>query len=211
MAPARYQFEVVVCWNGEDKATGTVLNWYSSVLPKNHTFFNMPMPITELGRRCIGRDRGAMLGEAPDFTWFTDVDHCFYDGIFDNIVDYDWPDDVVMIFPETLMIHKDHKTGDIATKEVMQTEPKLCFLKINEFVPKLYHRAIGGVQIVKGEFAHQYGYLHEHPRWQKPCEIPFADFRDDVKYRNFCSSYGKIKRITLPGVYRIRHTHTSYQ
>jgi hypothetical protein len=102
------------------------------------------------------------------------------------------------------MIHKDHVTGDLV---LSGQRP----LHIGDFVPKHYTRAIGGVQIVRGEFAQKYGYLNSESKWQLPNPKPFGDFKDDIAYRRMCGLFGKIRGVDLDGVLRIRHSTTTYQ
>ena len=114
-----------------------------------------------------------------------------------------------MIYPALIQIHRDHATGDAAT--VLVDQPKLISVNKAEFIPKHYNRAIGGVQIVQGDFARKHGYLNDSPEWQKPTETPFGDFKDDVAYRKFTSQFGPIVGVDFPGVFRIRHSSTTYQ
>ena len=83
--------------------------------------------------------------------------------------------------------------------------PRVVDIDPTEFVEKRYGRAIGGVQIVRGDFARKYGYLHDVAKYQQPVEHPFGDFRDDIAYRDFVRSFGRIVGIDLPGMYRLRH------
>jgi len=121
----------------------------------------------------------------------------------------EWPAGATMIYPETIRIHRDHKTGDAATNQVQKVE--LHHVNTADFILKHYDRAIGGVQIVRGEFARAHGYLGTDAKYQKAAKKILGDFRDDIAYRNFCRSKGKIVPVSLPGVYRIRHSQTSYQ
>ncbi len=162
--------------------------------------------VGELGRRCIGRNRAAKFSKA-DVVWFCDVDHCFGPGCLDALADLYWPvlfgRESVMVFPWEVMIHRDHATGDAALLR-HEIDPA-------EFEVKRYRKAIGGVQIVRGDFAREHGYLDGCLRWQRPTAKPFGDFRDDVAYRQFCLRQGPVSGITLPGIYRMRHTQTSYR
>ena len=205
--------EVNVCFNKNDKETVRVLRWYETNKVPSHVLATFELPVERLGRRSIGRNIAAKWSKA-NIVWFTDVDHCFCDGIFSNLVKLQWPEDTVMVYPKTIMIHKDHVTGDKLlhiAREYSTYPPPVPLLDANDFIEKKYSRAIGGVQIVQGDFAYEHGYLDKANKWQCPVKKPFSNFRDDIAYRNFCKNYGSIAGVDLPGVYRIRHTETTYQ
>jgi hypothetical protein len=119
-----------------------------------------------------------------------------------------WPDKASMIYPKTIKISENHAVGDMALRHV--SHPAVKGIDRGQFVEKRYRRAIGGVQIVQGDVA-RLGYLADSVRFQKPADLPFGDFRDDLAYRAECSKHGMIVGVDLPGVYRIRHGSTSYQ
>lgn len=207
--PQKCDVVASICYCCEDEKTGAVVKWFYD----NSELTINPCITTpeKLGRRAISRNFVASLSSA-DFVWFADVDQVYRDGILDRLVEMPWPDDVVMVFPQDIMIHRDWKTGDRAT-QALNGKPRLVNISVAEFVPKHYNRAIGGVQIVRGDFARRYGYLNGHPKWQQPRTDGkmFGDFVDDRQYRGFCGRHGKIVGVDLPGLYRIRHSTTSYQ
>ena len=166
------------------------------------------MSADELGRRSIGRNRVAKDTDA-DIVWFADVDQVFRDGIFDRLAEMEWPADASMIYPRMIKIHKDHATGDKLLCGMK--EPKLVDIDPEDFIDKRYRKAIGGVQIVQGDFARQHGYLNGDEKWQRSTDKPFGDFRDDVAYRSFCLQHGPIVGVDLPGMFRLRHTATTYK
>lgn len=191
-----------------DDATWDVLSWFTANVES--CCDATPMVNSSLGRRCIGRNYAA-LRSTEELIWHTDVDHVFHDGCLDALWEL-WQgmksDKITMIYPRHIMIHKNHEMGDVAAESCGEG---LVDINTNDFETKRYNRAIGGVQIVPGEFAREYGYLKEQPKWQKETDKPFGDFKDDVAYRKFCESKGRIERIELPGLYRLRHTRTTYQ
>jgi hypothetical protein len=179
--------------------------WHNTKLPvKAISLFR-----GELGRRCIGRNMAALQTDA-DLVWFADVDQVYHRGCLDRLAAMDWPGEASMIFPQWIEIHKDHATGDRYAEAVV--EPRLVDIDPDDFIPKKYHRAIGGVQIVGGDFARDHGYLDDDPKWQKPRTDgkPFAGFRDDIEYRKFCQQLGVIVPVDLPGMYRLRHSVTTH-
>jgi len=200
-----------ICYCHEDANTMKVIDWASSVLQEKGIAYSLqPLKRNEIGRRSIGRNRVASncIG---DIVWFADVDQVWKNGIFDRLATMEWPEGTVMIYPKSIQIHRDHETGDRCTSAVDLNALDLVDVDPNLFVDKRYRKAIGGVQIVRGDFAREHGYLDGIDKWQQPTGKPFGDFRDDIAYRNFCLQYGKIERIDLPGMFRIRHSTTTYQ
>lgn len=197
--------------NKSDQIVRKVLPWVKQVLTEHGASWAVcHLSKGKIGRRSIGRDRLALISDA-DFVWFADVDQVFRDGVFDRLVSLEWPNSAAMIYPREIMIHRNHATGDKLTEAINLDDPQLIDVDPSEFVPKRYRKAIGGVQIVRGDFARKHGYLHEDKKWTCPTDKPFGDFRDDVAYRRFCSEHGSIVGVDLPGLYRIRHTRTTYQ
>ena len=200
---------VAICRCMEDVRVAEVVRWFcanSSLVIRDFI-----QPVTRLGRRCIGRNHSA-VSSREDFVFFTDVDHVFDQQVFTAIPSRfsECGPGAVMIYPKQIMIHQDHATGDAAAQSVAQSGEMRPAIDKSQFIPKIYNRAIGGVQIVRGEFARANGYLPQEP-WQSPTETPFGDFRDDVAYRGFCLRYGSIQGVDLPGIWRLRHSETSYQ
>jgi len=208
--PKKCKVILTICYTPSDVRIRNIIKW---CFQEPHVVgHRLPIPIgmfrNEIGRRCIGRNRAAMSTEA-DIVWFADVDQVFRDDIFDRLAEMEWPAGASMIYPRVVKIHKDHATGDELLREMK--EPKLMDIDPEDFVDKKYRKAIGGVQIVQGDFAREHGYLHGDEKWQRPTNKPFGDFRDDVAYRRFCLRYGPIVGVDLPGMFRLRHTATTYQ
>ncbi len=204
--PTRCKVLMTVCCEPYDYATARVIKFFMTKIPSRVIILNSA---NELGRRSIGRNYAAK-GSTADIVWFADVDQVFRGYCLDDLVTRDWSNEIVMVYPRAIKIHKDHAVGD-KVLERMADDPRVVDIDDSEFMDKRYSRAIGGVQIVKGDFARQYGYLDGEARWQTPATKPFGDFRDDVAYRNFCLQQGGVVAINLPGMYRLRHSTTSYQ
>lgn len=198
-----------VCFDSDDERTHRIVNHF---IVREKLYINLLyLDVEELGRRCIGRNGAAKWSHA-DIVWFSDVDQVYRDGCLDKLAEMPWPDGASMIYPRTIKIHRDHATGDVATG-LVGDEPRVLDVDPAEFIDKSYRTAIGGVQIVRGDFAREHGYLDGDADWQRPREDgkPFGDFRDDLAYRRFCKRHGEIVGVDLPGMFRIRHTRTTYQ
>lgn len=206
--PMDCNVQATVCHCRSDPATRRVLDYFAEHLP---SLSGVELSPPELGRRSIGRNLAALRTTA-DVVWFADVDQVYRDGCLNRLAGLEWPEGALMIHPKRIMIHKDHETGGAALKRVDPNDPGLIDVDPIEFVPKRYNRAIGGVQIVKGDFARMYGYLSGDLKWQQPRRDgrPFADFRDDVAYRKFCSDHGDVVGVDLSGMYRLRHTRKTH-
>jgi len=210
--PKKCGVKLTVCYCMDDLVTSKFLSdWMELSYHTDGTYIDtICFDRTRIGRRAIGRNFAAKATKA-DFVWFADVDQVFRDGVLDRLVELEWPEDAVMIYPQNIMIHRDHKTGDERTSAVDLDNPLAVDIDPSEFIPKRYRKAIGGVQIVKGDFARKHGYLDGDNKWQRPTDEPFGDFRDDIAYRNFCLQHGKIVGVDLPGMFRLRHSRTTYQ
>ena len=212
----RVKVGVTVCYCRDDADTMKVLQgMISHTTIKDFDLRGIAMSKEKLGRRSIGRNIAAKAAE-EDIVWFADVDMVFREGCLDELYAQFvglQSKNVVMVYPTKIKIHKDHETGDRAVENARKSALKYVDVKPEDFGDKTYNRAIGGVQIVWGDFARKHGYLDGDMKWQQPRTDgkPFGDFRDDIAYRKFCSGYGRVQGIQLPGVYRLRHTKTTYQ
>lgn len=210
------EFAYFVCYNNKDRPTKSVVDWFR----EQYTIEELPlyvvkMTLPRLGRRCIGRDTVAYSIDADVF-WFTDVDHFFHAGCLDNLRKA-WDnldDDVTIAYPGEVMVHRDHWVGDACVARAKAGSQKQLFdIDLTEFVPQHHNRAIGPLQIARGEYCKKYGYLHD-TEWQQqlqPDQKLFGSFQDDVAFRSHCKKHGQQQKIHVPGIYRLRHTHTSYE
>ncbi len=201
--PKECQVTATICCCPEDDQTIKVIRHFRDEWNLNTKAIILPRE--ELTRRSIGRNIATKCN-TDDIMWFADVDQVYRDGILDRLATMEWPDGTVMIHPREIMIHRDHATGDRAA-ELVAEGPRLIDIAADEFVPKRYKKAIGGVQIVQGDFARKHGYLDGYSKWQRPFSGPgFDKCRCDLPYRRFCRDFGKVVGVDLKGMYRLRHT-----
>lgn len=193
-----------------DLRTKDVLNLAFQGTPIQDRLRGIAFSRGQLFRRSIGRNLAA-LATTADLIWFTDCDHTFQPVCLEYLAkiwkSFKTDPKPVMVFPEDIQIQISHEKGDEFWKNGSTDINPL------DFLTKKYSRAIGGVQIVNGDFARKYGYLADNKKMQTPTDglKPFPSFSDDVKFRKFCESQGKIEKIQLPGLFRLRHTETTYQ
>jgi len=210
--PAKREVDVritIVCCPEEDRATRAVLNYFV----RHHGWLDLQVVTLSpgrVGRRAIGRNIASKNTRA-DIVWFTDVDYVFHQGCLESLGGLDWPDGTVMVYPENTMIHRD---WDIGTARVEQIHryPQTIDIKPEEFVHKKLNKAIGGVQIVRGDFARSEGYLPDDKTFQTPTpDGTFVSCRCDMRYRKNCREKGLITKVDLLGVYRLRHPKRVYE
>lgn len=207
-APKNCHVLVTVCYCPEDTATLDAIGWFAG---QRRDLIN-PVPLTkqQLGRRAIGRNIAALATKA-DRVWFADVDQVFYDGCLDRLAALEWPVGASMIFPRCIKIHCDHTTGDETLAKARSTS-RMVDVDPRQFIDKRYNRAIGGVQILQGDFVREHGYLKDSKKWQRlrKDNRMFNDFHDDMAYRRYCEGFGNIQSVKLDGMFRLRHTQKTH-
>ena len=199
--------KLTVCCTKDDKLTLQVLDWFRCFTFNFEICF---LTEAEISLRAFGRNKVAKQSEA-DIVWFADVDQMYKPEVFTQLAEWSWPDKASLLFLKDIKISTTHALGDALLKKASQQR---CLIDIDEsqFTNKHYHTAIGGVQIVHGDFARKYGYLqHWFKNGYKGRDNPFKRrCRDDVRYRRFCGRKAPLMGIDVPGMYRIRHTESTH-
>lgn len=203
----------VICWEFDTEIT----KWLQKASEKmpDKIYVTAYMGKGPVFRRAVGRNLAAKIN-THDLVWFTDVDHIFHEGCLDALADV-WEGfgdkKPPMIFPKTIKVQKSFEEADKFWIDALKKpRNQFHFPPLDHFEDKHYNRAIGGVQICSGPLVRQIGYLDGDPLCQSTDgRVPFPDFRDDVKFRSEIGRYGDIVPIELPGLYRLRHTKTTYQ
>lgn len=187
----------------EDEKTRSVLNYFQSFQPDNVRWNWWSIEKPQLMRRAIGRNLAA-LKTAADWVWFADCDMAFGEGALDSVSQSILQSDSSLIYPRHILLHRSHALGDQAIARA--TQLKVIDLAPEEFTLHRYRRAIGGVQIVRGEVARQYGYCTGR-RWQKTADT-WQRCRGDVAFRRNLSRHIKThwEPIEIPNLYRLRHS-----
>lgn len=209
--PQALKIVMTVFYSREDEKTVQVLNEFAAINLPNVRWNWQPLPTTVLCRRSIGRNLAALKTRA-DWVWFTDADYLFFDECwieFENATAVESD----LVYPGNIWIHKTHDLGDKCISRAMK-EVVPVRVDSSEFRKTRISRAIGGVQIVRGEWCRLNGYLPNDPDAQRPAEVPgFTRCFQDAVFRKH---YGKTSsrpacKIDLPGVYRIRHSRAGRQ
>lgn len=161
--------------------------------------------LSELLRRSIGRNKAA-LHTTADVVWFADCDHIFLSGCLFSAHRACLESDQQMVHPRYVNINKTHDLGDKLIENFDATSSlDNCseLLNIDDFYPREEKKAIGGIQIVKGDWCREHGYLND-TKWMVPTDPARGwDFGDDVAFRK---AVGESKPVDIPNLYRIRHS-----
>jgi hypothetical protein len=204
--PPKCKVRITICRVLEDEKVQKTIDYFY----KNETLDINSFLLTkkEIGRRSIGRNKAA-LESTGDIIWFADVDYFFGENCLDFLSEMDWPKNASIIFPRRNKITRYHGLGDEIINRMIG-RPRTLDIDKGEFKKFSQKKAIGGLQIVKGEFARKYGYCRRRA-WQMPLDPPFSNTREDVVYRKFCETQGVMVGITLPQLFRIRHTTSALE
>lgn len=201
--------KVFVCHAPDDELTVRILDFFSEKMPDNVQRYALPHG--HLFRRAVGRNLAALATRA-DLVWFADVDYFWKQGAFDTLCALDPCHWRGLLMPAEVWRHRDWALGDALVDRIKQGG--VGFSEIpddGEFVATREKIAIGGMQIVPGDFCRAHGYLNG-TRWIEPLDPPprsFISFRDDIAFRRQ-EGLGRGHKITIPEVYRIRHTENGY-
>lgn len=201
--------KVTVCMTLDDIDTYAIVSEaFKMPMPPNATLNIMPLSKCELFRRGYGRNVAAQRTTA-DVVWFTDVDHLF----LGQSIDTAYAETMSAIealghkniyMPREIMIHKKHAYGDEEI-ERSRAQPIGVIKPLIEdrYQSKSYRRAIGGVQIVSGDYCRAFGYSAEKKYISPTDADDFQQCRCDVSFRR---SMEATVRLDIPGVYRMRHS-----
>lgn len=147
----------------------------------------------QLLNRGIGRNMVAKESRA-DWVWFTDVDYLFSAETFQAFAKLD-PHKACMYFPRAV------QKSTYFYDDSPVFEPSL-------FVPERQRKAIGGIQIVPGHIASQYGYLDGVEKYHRPAVGDrMYNPREDHIYRKWLVQQTGLPIVAadIPNVYRLRH------
>lgn len=153
-----------------------------------------------LMRRAVGRD-DACRRTTADWVWFADADMLFGPGALDTLADRLRDFRGKMAYPKQVTASVDHAAGDELI-EAAAGPPRLVDFMGGRFAPMRYNRAIGGVQVVRGDVARSVGYCRGS-KWQRPEKVWKRTF-EDAEFRRTIGTDGT--GLDVPNVYRIRHS-----
>jgi len=205
------QIQATVFWNSDDRPTLDVLRYFNEhgemgrwpKYPGDQPALYLQSHALELPRllrRAIGRNMAALRTRA-DLVWFCDGDYVFGPNCLETLATMDLPESKLW-YPREVMISKTHALGDAASLKAA-AGPGIYHINPTDYMPSK-HRAIGGLQIVPGDVAREFGYCRA-TKWQNPVKDgKWADTRGDKTFRNILGTKGT--PISLPHLYRIRQS-----
>jgi len=191
----------------EDMATVRIVEYFTKIpVPPNIAIRSWYLPMERLVIRGIGRNLAGLATDA-DWVWFADCDYVFGPDALDALASCVRGTDTPLAFPRTVFGSRSHAEGDEAILKA-SGEPRPQAVRFEDFLPQRMSRAIGGIQICRGDVARQRGYLKDaafqqitFPRWRRT--------REDAWFRRDLGTRGE--PIHLPCVFRIRHSHRGQQ
>lgn len=191
---------MTVFYADDDMGTVATLDYFGALEATNITWQFQKLPKEKLFRRSIGRNLAALASTA-DWIWFADADMCFRNGCIDRLAELTLGVESDMVFPRSIQISRDHRTGD-ALLDNANKNPRILDIDPADFIRHRYQRAIGGIQIVRGDTARRVGYNRESGKFQRPL-ARWQRTYGDVAFRKSLESAAV--PIELPELYRIRH------
>lgn len=199
--PQQVSTIVTVFFCEEDDRTQKVLDYFGGLRIPNIRWNWWALDRPQLMRRAIGRNLAALRSTA-DWVWFADADMCFGQGSLDRLRDEVARPQAPLVFPRQVQLSRTEADGD-AYIEAAGDSPRLLELRAADFVGVRYNRAIGGVQISRGDVVRSIGYCKNHRHYQKPSEV-WRRATEDVTFRKTFDREGS--PVDVPEVYRIMHS-----
>ncbi len=196
-----------ICYTPSDSQVIAVLDEFADYNSPAYKIVRLPLPLDLLGRRHYGRDLAAAESRA-DLVWFADVDYYAGPGCLDTVY-REWErEKAAMLWPDSCLISCTHVLGDSQIAEAVSGLSPTPVA--SEFKHNRYSKAIGGTFFIDGDYARDVGYLRgEQPPWKKPMR-PFEDTPCDVRFRKQVQNGGvKMRAITIPNFYRLRHCESA--
>lgn len=206
--PEGMEVTMTVFYTDDDKPTQEVLEWFGKQAAPGVRWQWYAHPVLELCRRSIGRNLAALKTQA-DWVWFCDADYWFDQQCWEMLSQQGLPADKRLVFPSPILIHRNHELGDQCIAKARVTEGLVTADKA-DFATCKIGRAIGGMQIARGDVCRELGYLKDSRRAQAPqLEPRFFKTVEDKWFRHKLGTSGTGVRI--PGVYRIRHSQAGHE
>lgn len=201
--PPRCRVEMTVFTAEQDQRTIDCVKWFAELAekPPTVTMRAWVLPKERLFRRAIGRNVAALATQA-DIVWFTDVDYLFGEGCLDALADkHPLPD--ALSYPKVVRKQNKHAIGDAMCAERREEGFAVVDIDHGDYHDKVQRRAIGGIQIVRGDTCRRLGYV-PNSKWQKPADT-FQSCRGDIAFRRAVAC-GPGVGIDVPNVFRLRHS-----
>lgn len=198
--PKHLSVTMTVYHCNEDRKTEETLNHFGDQVVNNVRWNFRECPKEQLFRRAIGRNEAALKTNA-DWIWFTDCDQVFGEGCLDSLADILPDHRGHLLFPRqvscTELLESNHEMLSVNRESIETVE-----IDPTHFVPKDHDRAIGALQILRGDAARSIGYCNSIKHFQTPAKR-WKKTYEDRTFRRLVGSQGD--PIDLPHLYRIEH------
>jgi len=197
---------ISICYTSEDQLTVEVINWFRYEIRNIKTLHlkDFCLPKEKLFRRAIGRNIVAKSSSA-DVIWFCDIDYLFCQQSTLQLAHYYClKSSCNMVYPEVVNTNITHGFGDGYVERMSKHPPHIIQIDPDHFTSKKYKKAIGGIQIVLGDWCRENGYLND-TKWMNPVNAN-KGFRSCKGDPHFRKQVGKSEAVDIPGVYRVRHS-----
>lgn len=198
--PREVDVAMTVFYSPEDTDTRRVLDFHASHDLPGVEWNPRPLERNRLFRRAIGRNLAARETSA-DWILFTDCDVLFRDDALDALAGVLRRRDDRLLFPREHFISELLTEGDPMLRPPAQF-PLVEDIDPSRFIPEVRDRAVGGLQIVRGDIARAAGYCADIPLYQRPVD-KWQKTYEDRTFRWLLGTPGT--GIDVRGFYRIRH------
>lgn len=191
----------VYCSREDNRTIALLDRLAKSDLPENVAIDRRTLETPLLMRRAIGRNLAARSTTA-EVVWFADCDILFRSETFATLFkEIEANPEGTLYHPRKVFTNSYWADGDEAI-EVAKASIGWIDIDKAKYQPRIYGRAIGGLQIVRGEVARKHGYV-PLDRFQRPAAT-WRNTTEDIHFRRLLGP--PHYAIDLPGVYRIRHS-----
>lgn len=198
--PEKCRVTLSVCFCPEDEGTVALLDFFKAKDVPNVTWHWIPLQREELMRRAIGRNRAARASSA-DWVWFTDCDLLFHEGSLDGLAEALAGKTDALVFPREERCTPMLKPSDEMLLAAAES-PQVVKIDASRFDVQRRTKAIGPLQIMRGDLARQFGYCGSIRCYQTTTEL-WRKTYEDRAFRWLLGTHGTA--LDVPGVYRIKH------
>lgn len=198
--PRGVRVRMTVFHSEEDAGTVEVLDFFGKREVPGIEWNWWPLERSRLFRRAIGRNLAARRTTA-DWVFFADCDVLFHEGALDALGAALARCDSVLAFPRTHSV-SELLDADDPVFRALEEAVRIVDIDPSRFTPEERDRAVGGLQIVRGDVARAAGYCGEIALFQRPSER-WRKTREDRVFRWLLGTQGA--PIEVPGIFRIRH------
>jgi hypothetical protein len=199
--PKKITVTMTAFYAPSDQATSTVLEYFEHYSRTNVRWNWQPLDESKLFRRAIGRNAAALATKA-DWIWFCDCDQAFRENCLDTLAEKLAMTSADLVYPEYVQFSK-VQGPDGELLRLADGQPQVLEIDPSQFKPVRFDRAVGGLQIVRGDIARQVGYCKDIPEFMRPAHRWMRTF-EDVAFRNRLGIRGQ--PISVPELYRIEHS-----